>query len=281
VRDEIRFVIENRELYNEINDKWNIYVDGLKEKDDGWYDLHGFFGNINEYEVDYEGSKNELLRVYGNYKEKYGKRVKYEIKNDIIVDGFSSKEEFSGMEFLSKMELVFKKGDIGGLDFYDFKRISLFGFNKGGGVYNKEIYGDYGRGFWKVNVMKMLFSSNRLEKYLRNFGGYENVGESVFGKELWKFVRLMKEMDIISDEYGDKVNLYNRELGKQHKVVSKVLGLIEVDVMNYLKNRLYENDREVIGIFDGLLMKKSDYWNMRFECNGILKNEVGYMFEMK
>ena len=129
--------------------------------------------------------------------------------------------------------------------------------------------------------MKMLFSSNRLEKYLRNFGGYENVGESVFGKELWKFVRLMKEMDIISDEYGDKVNLYNRELGKQHKVVSKVLGLIEVDVMNYLKNRLYENDREVIGIFDGLLMKKSDYWNMRFECNGILKNEVGYMFEMK
>jgi hypothetical protein len=280
-RDEIRFVIENRELYNEINDKWNIYVDGLKEKDDEWYDLHGFFGNINEYEVDYEGSKNELLNVYWNYKEKYGKRVKYEIKNDIIVDGFSSKEEFSGMEFLSKMELVFKKGDIGGLDFYDFKRISLFGFNKGGGVYNKEIYGDYGRGFWKVNVMKMLFSSNRLEKYLRNFGGYENVGESVFGKELWKFVRLMKEMDIISDEYGDKVNLYNRELGKQHKVVSKVLGLIEVDVMNYLKNRLYENDREVIGIFDGLLMKKSDYWNMRFECNGILKNEVGYMFEMK
>ena len=57
--------------------------------------------------------------------------------------------------------------------------------------------------------------------------------------------------------------------------------MIEVDVMNYLKNRLYENDREVIGIFDGLLMKKSDYWNMRFECNGILKNEVGYMFEMK
>ena len=51
--------------------------------------------------------------------------------------------------------------------------------------------------------------------------------------------------------------------------------------MNFLKSRLNQNGIPLVGIFDGLVIKEKDYWRIRFEANSILKNEVGYMFEMR
>ena len=159
-------------------------------------------------------------------------------------------------------------------------RSSLFGFDdkKQKGKYFEERFGDYGRNYWKSKFMRFLLQPNHYNHYLDNFGSYGNLGEKVFGDMVWKFITSIKEMRLVRDEYGDGFKYDDKD---SHKIMSKVLCLIEVDVMNYLKNRLIELDYDMVGIFDGLLIKEKDYWRIRFEANSILKNEVGYMFEMK
>ena len=111
------------------------------------------------------------------------------------------------------------------------------------------------------------------------FGGYDkNLGDLVFGEEVWKLINSIRQMNLIKDEYGDYFKFVEKD---KHKIMSKVLGLIEVDVMNFLKSRLNQNGIPLVGIFDGLVIKEKDYWRIRFEANSILKNEVGYMFEMR
>ena len=212
--------------------------------------------------------------------KEFGIDASYMVSGDFKLDYWESENDFSSLEFLEKVSVVYKKGRIGGIDFYDFVRSSLFGFDdkKQKGKYFDERFGDYGRNYWKSKFMRFLLQPNHYNHYLDNFGSYGNLGEKIFGDMVWKFITSIKEMRLVRDEYGDGFKYDDKD---SHKIMSKVLCLIEVDVMNYLKNRLIELDYDMVGIFDGLLIKEKDYWRMRFEANSILKNEVGYMFEMK
>ena len=177
------------------------------------------------------------------------------------------------------MEIVFGKDKIGGIDFYNFIKTTLFGFNQLGGKYHAKIFGEYEREYWKKKFMRLIFQKNHLNNYLDRFGGYDkNLGDLVFGEEVWKLINSIRQMNLIKDEYGDYFKFVEKD---KHKIMSKVLGLIEVDVMNFLKSRLNQNGIPLVGIFDGLVIKEKDYWRIRFEANSILKNEVGYMFEMR
>lgn len=231
-------------------------------------------------EVFVEGFRYDLRKLRDKYLKEFGIDASFFIADDFKLDYWESENDFNSWEFLERISVVYKKGRIGGMDFYDFVRSSLFGFddNKQKGKYFNERFGDYGRNYWKSKFMRFLLQPNHYNHYLDNFGGYENLGGKIFGEMVWKFITSIKEMRLVRDEYGDGFKYEDKD---SHKVMSKVLCLIEVDVMNYLKNRLIEMDYDMVGIFDGLLIKEKDYWRMRFEANSILKNEVGYMFEMK
>ena len=65
-----------------------------------------------------------------------------------------------------------------------------------------------------------------------------------------------------------------------------MLGYIEVDVMNNIKNLIdgyndVENNKlRYIQIHDGLLMDKKEYNKWKFVINKYLRDNVGYMFVM-
>jgi hypothetical protein len=229
-------------------------------------------------EIDRE-VENKFYSLLKDYKEKYGEKDEFEVKGNYEIDYWDNKQLFNGFIFLKKMEIVFGKDKIGGMDFYNFIKTTLFGFNQLGGKYHAKIFGEYGREYWKKKFMRLIFQKNHLNSYLDRFGGYDkNLGDLVFGEEVWKLINSIRQMNLIKDEYGDYFKFVEKD---KHKIMSKVLGLIEVDVMNFLKSRLNQNDIPLVGIFDGLVVKEKDYWRIRFEANSILKNEVGYMFEMR
>jgi hypothetical protein len=258
-----------------------------REGDGRWFSIEEFFFMNRRLRPDVvdarhrvEGFIYDLNRLREKYIKEFGIDASYMVSGDFKVDYWERENDFSSFGFLEKISVVYKKGRIGGIDFYDFVRSSLFGFDdkKQKGKYFDERFGDYGRNYWKSKFMRFLLQPNHYNHYLDNFGSYGNLGEKVFGDMVWKFITSIKEMRLVRDEYGDGFKYDDKD---SHKIMSKVLCLIEVDVMNYLKNRLIELDYDMVGIFDGLLIKEKDYWRMRFEANSILKNEVGYMFEMK
>lgn len=234
---------------------------------------NNYFGEIDR-EVE-----NKFYSLLKDYKERYGEKDEFEVKGNYEIDYWDNKQLFNSFIFLKKMEIVFGKDKIGGIDFYNFIKTTLFGFNQLGGKYHAKIFGEYGREYWKKKFMRLIFQKNHLNNYLDRFGGYDkNLGDLVFGEEVWKLINSIRQMNLIKDEYGDYFKFVEKD---KHKIMSKVLGLIEVDVMNFLKSRLNQNGIPVVGIFDGLVIKEKDYWRIRFEANSILKNEVGYMFEMR
>jgi hypothetical protein len=279
---ERRFIFACRRLFK----KYSRSIEILDREGDGrWFSMKEFFfmdrrlrPDVVDARHSVEGLIYDMKRLREKYKKEYRIDASYFVSGDFEVDYWESENDFNSMEFLERISVVYKKGRIGGIDFYDFVRSSLFGFNKLGGKYFDDRFGDYGRNYWKSKFMRFLLQPNHYNHYLDNFGGYENLGEKIFGEMVWKFITSIKEMRLVRDEYGDGFKYEDKD---SHKVMSKVLCLIEVDVMNYLKNRLIEMDYDMVGIFDGLLIKEKDYWRMRFEANSILKNEVGYMFEMK
>ena len=278
---ERRFIFACRRLFK----KYSKSLE-LCEREGVWYSRDfpklGMSSNPELYyaEVFIEGFRSDLRKLRDKYLKEFGIDASYMVSGDFKLDYWESENDFSSLEFLEKVSVVYKKGRIGGIDFYDFVRSSLFGFDdkKQKGKYFDERFGDYGRNYWKSKFMRFLLQPNHYNHYLDNFGSYGNLGEKIFGDMVWKFITSIKEMRLVRDEYGDGFKYDDKD---SHKIMSKVLCLIEVDVMNYLKNRLIELDYDMVGIFDGLLIKEKDYWRMRFEANSILKNEVGYMFEMK
>ena len=76
-------------------------------------------------------------------------------------------------------------------------------------------------------------------------------------------------------------------LKDNYKNISKILSVIETDIMNYLVRRVFKSDGGLLGgefyvnIFDGFLVKKSNFNRIKLELNMVLKREVGYMFYMK
>jgi len=234
------------------------------------------------------GKYNNNYRLY--VKDK-GVIIKIELEDNIVLDE-SKNILLDGIDFIEKYkEICFNK--IGGnFDFYNYLRIR-FGWNKnkgwvgfkkdgevmvdyesGEGWRDREVYD---RDFYKGLLMRLMFSKKYLSDSLDD-GIIGNINENIFGKNLNEIFYWLKGEVIEIDYNGDK--LKKEDIIDPYKNISKILGVIEVDVIEYLVDR-YFNKGFYLKIFDGVMIKKSDYWKYRVDVNMILKNEVGYMFSMK
>ena len=105
-----------------------------------------------------------------------------------------------------------------------------------------------------------------------------NIMDLIFGKNLNEIIYWLKGFDFNVDFNGKRIERKN--INDRYKSISKLLGVIEVDVVEYLeKNYLF--DKYYVKIFDGFLVKKSDKNLFKVNMNMILKNNVGYMFELR
>ena len=143
----------------------------------------------------------------------------------------------------------------------------------------------YDRDFYKVLIMRLLFTQNYLVEGMKIGSSNRGVIKEIFGEECEVFIKMIKSIRFNYDEFGKrKVYKDNSEL---YKNISKVLSNIETDVMNFLVRRVFSNDMGIlsnefyVNIFDGFLVKKSRYNRIKLELNMVLKRDVGYMFYMK
>lgn len=225
------------------------------------------------------------------YYKKYGRKFKLELDEDIIVD-YSKNKVLDGEDFRFRYkELCFNK--LGkNIDFYNFLKLNFSDF----GRYNKRklksninefVVGNnivdmsnnkvYNRNFYKQLLMRLMFSKKFLvdKIELKERG---NLMELVFGKNLSEIIYWLKGFDFNVDFNGNKIKRKN--IDDRYKNISKILGVIEVDVVEYLEKR-YLEDKFYVKIFDGFMVKKSDSMKFRINMNMILKSEVGYMFELR
>jgi predicted GNAT superfamily acetyltransferase len=141
----------------------------------------------------------------------------------------------------------------------------------------------YDRNFYKVLIMRILFTQNYIIEGLK-MNEVDDIVNEIFGKEGKYFIEKIKDMFFKYDEFGKRKSYNNNEYLERYKNVSKILSVIEVDVMNYLIKRVFNgicNREFYVNIFDGFLIKKKNYEVLKCEVNMILRNEVGYMFYMK
>ena len=227
--------------------------------------------------------------------KKLGKDYSIKIDNKVEVD-FSEDIDFYVDDFLDKMKgIVF--GGNESIDFYNYLKVmfswgykdsSVDGLYKDlNGVYidydydlkdwgNKKIFN---RNFYKMLVMRVLFSKNYLVNSIKNLKN-DKIGNSIFSDKGYELIWRIKNNVMEKNEYGDI--LKNNDKIEGYKNLSKILGVIEVDLIEYLiRNYFRKNNKEYIRIFDGFMIKEKDYWENRFYLNMILKNDVGYMFDIR
>ena len=127
--------------------------------------------------------------------------------------------------------------------------------------------------------MRVLFSKNYLVNSIKNLKN-DKIGNSIFSDKGYELIWRIKNNVMEKNEYGDV--LKNNDKIEGYKNLSKILGVIEVDLIEYLiRNYFRKNNKEYIRIFDGFMIKEKDYWENRFYLNMILKNDVGYMFDIR
>lgn len=232
----------------------------------------------------YNNNFDELLDKFGV--DEYiivNKEVKVDLSedSDLYIDEFI--EKYKGVVF----------GGNNKIDFYNYLKVYFsWGYNDGyliedgvrvkKGIDNKlKDWGDrkvFNRDFYKMLIMRILFSKSYLVNSIKNFRG-DKISESIFGSG-YELIWRMKNYDIEKNEYGDFISVNDRIEG--YKNISKILSVIEVDVIEYLVNNYFKKlNREYIRIFDGFMVKEKDYWVNRFYLNMILKNDVGYMFDIR
>ena len=108
----------------------------------------------------------------------------------------------------------------------------------------------------------------------------DKIGNSIFSDKGYELIWRIKNNVMEKNEYGDV--LKNNDKIEGYKNLSKILGVIEVDLIEYLiRNYFRKYNKEYIRIFDGFMIKEKDYWENRFYLNMILKNDVGYMFDIR
>ena len=243
-----------------------------------------------KWEIEWESVRYKFNNDKEEYYKKYGKKIKLNLKEDVILD-MSKNEELDGEEFRNRYkELCFSK--LGkNVDFYSYLKLQFsdFGRFKKGIKYNIEdfVVGKnvidlsdgkiYDRSFYKELIMRLMFSKKFL---VDNIGVMErgNIMDLIFGKNLNEIIYWLKGFDFNVDFNGKRIERKN--MNDRYKSISKLLGVIEVDVVEYLeKNYLF--DKYYVKIFDGFLVKKSDKNLFKVNMNMILKNNVGYMFELR
>lgn len=259
--------------------------------------------NIGRYlddkiEKKWKFDKNFRLKFdndYGLLLDKLGKDYSVKIDNKIEID-FSEDVDFYVDDFLDKMKgIVF--GGNESIDFYNYLKVmfswgykdsSVEGLYKDlNGVYinydyNLKDWGNkkvFNRNFYKMLVMRVLFSKNYLVNSIKNLKN-DKIGNSIFSNKGYELIWRIKNIIMEKNEYGDI--LKNNEKIEGYKNLSKILGVIEVDIIEYLvRNYFRKNNKEYIRIFDGFMIKEKDYWENKFYLNMILKNDVGYMFDIR
>lgn len=133
----------------------------------------------------------------------------------------------------------------------------------------------------KIKVYGYVRVSSELQVKKDNSNGRFNLMNEIFGDNLSDLLKWLKGYSISVDYLGRKRSyIGNYDKDESYKNISKILGLIEVDVIEYLEKRFLK-DEFYIKIFDGFMIQKRDYMDFRLKMNMILKSEVGYMFELR
>lgn len=237
---------------------------------------------VGNYEINWNKIKDEFRSRYINgYKIKNKKKEYISLKNNVEFDSSNSKV-VDGYEFVRKNK-DFIVGDDS--DYYNYLK-----FRYGFGVYKFiESLNEYGnvnewndnkifnRDFYKMLVLRLLFSETYLSNSLKN-NIYNDLMENIFGSDFKEYIEVIKNYDFKKDVFGNNVKV---DFKNRYKNLNKILGVIEVDVINYLENRYFIDEDFYVKIFDGIMIKKKNFNRNRIEVNYILKNEIGYMFEMK
>lgn len=223
----------------------------------------------------------DIDKCIGDYYEKYG--VERIISNElgVIKDDVGGNKLFNyGKSQLDRWrDLIYDKGEFG-IDFYNWCEFNIVSLNQNTqSMYQSRLRNLYGRDYFKELVMRLLFSPTHIEKLFK-----EDVKEDIFGN-LSLLLGDLKSVSVMEDGSGGNIDLGIAK-GKNHKYVSMMLGYIEVDVMNNIKNLIdgyndVENNKlRYIQIHDGLLMDKKEYNKWKFVINKYLRDNVGYMFVM-
>ena len=215
----------------------------------------------------------------------YGVIKKIKLKEDVEIDmSLDDRLGFDG--FIDKYKnSVFNNYKV---DFYNYVKF-IINYNsrlrnKGkSGLSDKNIYD---RNFYKVLIMRILFTQNYIIDGMKMNDVDRDVVNELFGIEGKYFIEKIKGFLFKNDEFGNRKKYNNDEYKESYKNISKVLSVIEGDVMNYLIKRVFSNvgivkNEFYVNIFDGFLIKKKNYELLKCELNMILRNEVGYMFYMK
>ena len=247
-----------------------------------------------------ESIRKKFNEDYSLYVNKKGIDIEIDLKEDLILDK-SRNIIIDGFDFINKYKDICFNNIGKNFDFYDYTKLefsnkyhkgNLKGLKKIGsksfdsqGWLDKKIYD---RNFYKGLLMRLMFSKLYLSDSINDWR-LGDVSNRIFGENLNEVFYWLKSENL--EVKYDKLNNNNysenfkkivdrSKIDDRHKNISKVLGLIEVDVVEYLEER-YLKDKFYIKIFDGFMIKESDYLKYKIDLNMILKNEVGYMFNLR
>tara|TARA_R110001592_G_scaffold242213_1_gene502727 strand:+ start:53 stop:2662 length:2610 start_codon:yes stop_codon:yes gene_type:complete len=212
-----------------------------------------------------------------NYEDENGKEIIIKGNLNRIDDnrGIDKSSNYGSNQILKWRNLIYDRGEFG-FDFYNWVGINVNWLTKSG---NRQLYS---RDYFKGLIMNILFSPNYISDLVD--GDDKNTRDKIFG-ELNTLIKELKSISIRNDGNGKDIDMkmWNRD---NYKFVSMILGYIEVDVMNNIKNLISGyNDFEskkfnYIQIHDGLLIDKNEYNKWKFILNRYLKENIGYMFMM-
>lgn len=199
----------------------------------------------------YSYEKLEKLNVENN---DYGKYLYDEyMKGKIDIDGYLKEMNIKFGEKVSIGDYIKNENDWGEWKLFD-------------------------RNFYKILVLRLMFSKIKLSENLGN-NLYNNLSEKIFGKDVSLLMKRLKSSDLKFDVFGNKLNKVDKR--ENYKNLFKVLGMIEVDVIDYLENNFLIDEGFYVKIFDGIMVEKEGYWMKRLKMNYFIKKNVGYMFEMR
>ena len=241
-----------------------------------------------KYRLDFNNDYNEFKESVGkDYYLKFDRKVEIDYSEDL---------DFYVDDFLNKMKGVVFDSE-GKIDFYNYLKVmfswnykdtkNVGGYKDLNGVYIDYNYDlkDWGnnkifnRNFYKMLVMRVLFSKGYLVNNIKSLKN-DKIGNSIFSDKGYELIWRIKNYNMDKNEYGEL--LKNKDRIDSYKNLSKILGVVEVDVIEYLVNNYFRKmNKEYIRIFDGFMIKEKDYWENKFYLNMILKNDVGYMFDIR
>ena len=176
--------------------------------------------------------------------KEYGVIKKIKLKDDVEID-LSIEDRIGFDGFIEKYRnSVLSNYKV---DFYNYVK-----FMVDYGKKEKDEENIYDRNFYKVLIMRILFTQNYIIEGLK-MNEVDDIVNEIFGKEGKYFIEKIKDMFFKYDEFGKRKSYNNNEYLERYKNVSKILSVIEVDVMNYLIKRVFNgicNREFYVNIFD-------------------------------